>query len=132
VVAKHVQQKADTPVQIAGAGPAGLAAAITLAHTGRKVIVHEAHREVGHRFGADFQGLDNWSTAENVIDSFKLCGIDTNFTAQPLTAGIAFDAWDTAYEIKNKQPLFYLTERGPGPNSLDSGFLRQALARWCW
>ncbi len=44
-----------TSVEIAGAGPAGLAVAITLAHAGRKVIVHEAYKEVGHRFDGDFQ-----------------------------------------------------------------------------
>ncbi|MCF6282070.1 MAG: FAD-binding protein [Candidatus Polarisedimenticolaceae bacterium] len=41
----------DAPVEIAGAGPAGLAAAITLAHAGRQAVVHETHKEVGHRFG---------------------------------------------------------------------------------
>lgn len=43
------------PVKIAGAGPAGLAAAITLAHSGRQVIVYETQKEVGHRFGEIFK-----------------------------------------------------------------------------
>lgn len=46
------------PIQIAGAGPAGLAAAITLARAGRQVVVHELQSDVGHRFKRDFQGLE--------------------------------------------------------------------------
>ena len=34
-------------VQVVGAGPAGLAAAITLARAGRKVLVHESQRGFG-------------------------------------------------------------------------------------
>lgn len=47
------------PINIVGAGPAGLAAAITLARAGRAVIVHEAQAEVGYRFQRDLQGLEN-------------------------------------------------------------------------
>ncbi|HCA12595.1 MAG TPA: aminoacetone oxidase family FAD-binding enzyme, partial [Marinobacter adhaerens] len=54
-------------VEIAGAGPAGLAAAITLARAGRSVIVHEARAEVGHRFKRDLQGLENWSTQQDAL-----------------------------------------------------------------
>jgi len=64
------------PIQIAGAGPAGLAAAITLAKNGRQVVVHEARNEVGDRFNGDFQGLENWTTEQNVLEKstqgFKL------------------------------------------------------------
>jgi len=114
-------------IPIAGAGPAGLAAAITLARAGREVIVHETHDEVGHRFQRDFQGLENWSTKNDVLSSLKDLGLESNFTAQPYTRGIAYDAWDKQYKIHSDTPLFYLIERGPGPNSLDTGLLKQAL-----
>ena len=61
-------------IEIAGAGPAGLAAAIMLAKAGKEVVVHEAYKEVGHRFGSlyqDFQGLENWTTEQNVLELFE-------------------------------------------------------------
>lgn len=59
--------QADETVQIAGAGPAGLAAAITLAREGVSVQVHEARNEVGYRFQRDLQGLENWTTQQDVL-----------------------------------------------------------------
>ncbi len=116
----------EAPVEIAGAGPAGLAAAITLAHAGRKVIVHETHKEVGHRFGGDFQGLENWTSKENVLSVFKTLGLTTDFNANPCRNGTVFNASGNRYEIKSAEPLFYLIERGPAPDTLDSALLRQA------
>jgi len=122
----EIKRNRDTPVEIAGAGPAGLAAAITLAHAGRQVVVHEARREVGHRFGSDFQGLENWTTREDVLDVFKTLGLTTDFIAMPGQNGMVFDSARTSYEIKSDEPLFYLIERGPGPGTLDSALLAQA------
>ncbi len=124
----HHNNNNSHPVQIAGAGPAGLAAAITLARAGREVVVHETHAEVGHRFDGDFQGLENWSSPTDALSTLKDIGLDSNFTAQPFMGGIAYDAWGKPYTIKSDKPLFYLIERGPGPNSLDTGLLKQAQA----
>ncbi len=113
-------------IQIAGAGPAGLAAAIMLARAGRQVVVHEAQRKVGSRFGRDFQGLENWSTAEDVLNILQAQGLDIGFTVQPCCNGTVFDPWGNAYAIHSELPIFYMVERGPGPGSLDSALLRQA------
>ena len=118
----------DNSVEIAGAGPAGLAAAITLARAGRRVIVHEAHKEVGHRFGGDFQGLENWTTREDVLSVLEGLGLTTDFTAVPGRRVVAFDARGRSHQVNSKEPLFYLVERGPGDGSLDSALLAQARA----
>jgi len=116
------------PMEIVGAGPAGLAAAITLARAGHRVVVHEAHREVGYRFQRDLQGLENWSCDDDVLDEFRSFGIEPTFDTRPCRQGTAYDAWHNAYRIDSKRPLFYMVERGPGPESLDSALLVQAQA----
>ncbi len=120
--------QSSATIQIAGAGPAGLAAAIVLAKAGRQVVVHEAQHQVGNRFGRDFQGLENWSTAEDVLSIFKKLGLETDFTAQPCCNGTVFDPWGTAHTIHSELPIFYMIERGPGPGSLDSALLKQACS----
>ncbi|MCF6325047.1 MAG: NAD(P)/FAD-dependent oxidoreductase [Gammaproteobacteria bacterium] len=116
----------ELPIEIAGAGPAGLAAAITLAHAGRKVIVHETQKEVGHRFGGDFQGIENWTSEEDALSVLENQGITTEFNKMPCRNGTVFDPNDKRYEISSDEILFYIVERGPGPGSLDSALLKQA------
>ena len=116
----------NTPIEIAGAGPAGLAAAITLARAGRTVVVHEAQDEVGHRFKRDLQGLENWTTRQDTLAVLQDLGITTDFQWLPCRQGTVFDAWDQAYPIRSREPLFYMVERGPGPDTLDTALLRQA------
>ena len=43
----------SSPILVAGAGPAGLAAAIALARGGREVVVAEKNDDVGKRFIGD-------------------------------------------------------------------------------
>ncbi len=120
------QRGADAPVEIAGAGPAGLAAAIMLARAGQRVLVHEAQCEVGHRFQRDLQGLENWSTEQDALEALRALGLTADFRAVPCARGTAYDAWERPYEIRSEAPLCYVVERGPGPESLDSSLLRQA------
>lgn len=115
-------------VQVVGAGPAGLSAAITLARAGRRVVVHEAQREVGHRFGDDLQGLENCSTRCDVLEVIRDAGITTTFEMLACSEGSAFDAWDGRHELRSRAPLCYIVKRGPGRGSLDLALLEQALA----
>lgn len=121
----HVTKDA---VHVAGAGPAGLGAAITLARAGRRVIVHEAHSTVGARFRRDLQGLENWTTDEDVLDWLRRIGISTAFAALPCRAGTAFDARGRPHAVRGRLPLFYMVERGPEAGTLDTALLEHARA----
>jgi len=115
-------------IQISGAGPSGLAAAITLAKAGYKVVVHEAHSEVGFRFQGDLQGIENWTQKEDVLEEFTQLGITTDFNFIPFSTGSSFDAWDNKYQLNCDKPFFYMVERGPGAGTLDNALLEQALS----
>ena len=113
-------------IQVVGAGPAGLAAAITLARAGRRVVVHEAAAEVGLRHQRDHQGLENWTNERDVLDDFREHGLSLDFARMPCRHGVAFDAWGKRYEFHSESPLFYTIERGPGHGTVDSALLAQA------
>ncbi len=115
-------------LHVAGAGPAGLAAAIALAQAGRHVVVHEAQRVVGYRFQRDLQGIENWTTAQDALQWLRDLGLATAFTFLPCAEGIAFDARGRAYPVRSASPIFYLVERGPRAGSFDHALLEQALA----
>lgn len=114
------------PITVVGAGPAGLACAITLARAGRRVVVREWHGTVGARFHGDFQGLENWSAERDILEELAASGIEPNFDHHPVFDGVAFDAWGKRYEIASDKPLYYLVHRGCERGSLDDGLLHLA------
>lgn len=114
-------------VKIRGAGPAGLAAAITLARANYKVTVYEKNHSCGMRFKGDLQGLENWSSKTNVIDEMKIFGLEVNFDCDPFDTLIALDAQQQTTTFRSQQPLFYLVKRGLRAGTLDQGLAAQAL-----
>ena len=116
----------STTLHISGAGPAGLAAAITAARAGQPVVVHEQASTVGTRFHDDFQGLENWTTSGDVIDELASFGIEANFDCTPLCETVIFDPTGRPHTYRTSRPLYYLVRRGPGVGTLDSGLRAQA------
>lgn len=127
VLVAPLDSAAHDEISIVGAGPAGLACAIVLARSGRRVVVHEHQNRVGARFHGDFQGLDNWTGDCDVLDDLRVHGIEPNFECHPVRGGIAFDAWGRSYPYASSEPIYYLVRRGSDSDTLDCGLLRQAL-----
>ena len=112
-------------IDIAGAGPAGLAAAIVLARAGREVRVHERRRTVGERFGGDYQGIENWSTREDAMVELERAGIEPGFDHYAFDRTYITDTTRTRC-FRLPRTSYYLVRRGPYPGSLDRALERQA------
>ncbi len=124
----HSHHGRRAPVNIVGAGPAGLACAIVLARGGRKVVVHDRRSEPGGRFHGDFQGLENWTSKAGILDDLAAAGIKPDFPHLPVREGTAFDARGRSYPISSRTPLYYLVRRGKDSGTLDRALLEQARA----
>ncbi len=115
-------------IHISGAGPSGLAAALTLAKSGRQVIVHEHNPDVGSRFHGDFQGLENWTTQEDVLEELQRIGVDPGFEHTAFKDLTVFDPEGREHVFHATHPLFYLVRRGAASGTLDASLKQQALA----
>lgn len=115
-------------VNIIGAGPAGLMAAITLRRHGIPARVLEMHADVGQRLSGDFQGIENWSTGKDAAEFLGDMGVETNFLLKPYSKGTVFARGMEPARVSSARPIFYLVRRGPMPGALDAALKEQALA----
>ncbi len=114
-------------VTVLGAGPSGLAAAITLARAGRSVRVLERRDDCGRRFAGDLQGLENWSGPGDALDELRAAGLAVNFDCDPVCRLTETNGRRSEH-LHFDRPAVYLVKRGPQAGSLDHGMKRQAEA----
>jgi flavin-dependent dehydrogenase len=124
---EHKNNHADTPIEIVGAGPAGLAAALSIVKQGGRAIVYERHNDVGSRFHDDLQGLENWTTEGDVLEELAGIGIEANFSAKPFHEAVLFDPAGGEHIYRSAKPMAYIVHRGATAGSLDMGLKQQAL-----
>jgi len=117
-----------SPVTIAGAGPAGLAAALAVVGDGGRARVVERRHDAGARFHGDFQGLENWSTKGDVLEELETRGIRTAFEHTPFRECLFFDPDGRERLCRSSKPLWYLVRRGTERGTLDQALKAQALA----
>ncbi len=122
------EMNAISTIEISGAGPAGLAAALAIRAAGQHAVVYERSADVGHRFHGDFQGLENWTTQEDVLEEFATLGIEPGFEYTAVREFVCFGPEGIEKRFHASQPLFYLVRRGPDTGSLDDALKQQALA----
>jgi len=116
-------------IEISGAGPAGLAAAIAIVRAGGNARVYERRNDVGARFQGDFQGLENWTTETGVLEELDGIGIAPYFEHAPVNEVTCYGPnGDIERKVRSQQPLFYLVRRGSEPGTLDYNLKQQALA----
>jgi flavin-dependent dehydrogenase len=115
-------------VEIVGAGPAGLSAALTAARAGREVTVYERRADCGNRFHGDLQGLENWTTRGDVLEELAGIGIAPTFEHAAIREGVFYDAQGRESVVRSDRPAFYLVRRGSGSGTLDQALKAQALA----
>lgn len=115
-------------IEIVGAGPAGLAAALTIAGQNGRAVVFERNPDVGHRFHGDFQGLENWTSEVDVLEDLSSFGISPTFEYTAFRECVFYDPYGHEHVCRAAQPLFYLVRRGPDQDTLDQALKEQALA----
>ena len=115
-------------IMIAGAGPAGLSAAINLAKAGYKVKVYERNSDVGFKSKDDFQGLENWTKDLDILKDFKKMNIKPTFKYTPMKRYEVYDYKSNKYIFKSRIPICYIIRRGNGKDCLDYALKKQAIA----
>lgn len=113
-------------LDIVGAGPAGLSAALAARACSLEVTVYEKRPDVGARFHGDFQGLENWTSPTDVLAELEAGGIDTGFAHTPIYEIVCLSIDGTAHTLCAAQPIFYLLRRGREPGTLDQALKLQA------
>ncbi|MCX5727041.1 MAG: FAD-binding protein [Candidatus Saganbacteria bacterium] len=118
--------KTEKPIIVAGAGLAGLTAAINLAKDGHKMIVHEKNADVGLRHQGQIQGFENFIYDINTFEFLQNLNIEKNFIYKPIN-NISLISYDLKrYEFYSGSPFVYLIKRGNNENCLDYALKKQA------
>ncbi len=102
-----------------------MASALALARDGRPVEIFERREDVGGRFHGDFQGLENWTTQEDVLDVLAGMGLQINFQCTPFSELVLYDPQGREALCRADKPLFYLVRRGNQVGMLDHGLKKQ-------
>jgi len=114
------------PIRVAGAGPSGLSAAITLALAGVPVEVYERGPAPGSRHHFDLQGMENFSSGMDIVERLRAIGLSLDCPLYPVREVHILRGAGHSVLARSDQPFTYLVQRGAGPGTLDDALRRQA------
>ncbi|MFX0181806.1 MAG: NAD(P)/FAD-dependent oxidoreductase [Candidatus Hodarchaeota archaeon] len=115
-------------LKVAGAGIAGLSAAITATRLADvKVQVRDTANSIEKKISRGINALRNYDSKSDIIEEYQRLGF--NFTGfHPIYKQIFLLNPDRFFEIESEEkPIFYTTERGTN-SSIDNILLQQALS----
>ena len=113
-------------ITIAGGGLSGLAAALTLARAGRRVVVYERAAACGARRNGDIEGLENWIFPDDPVKFLYDHRLTTQFEYCPMHAFQYINSAGVIQTARARRPYFYLVRRGADKGSLDRAFQNAA------
>lgn len=123
------QTKISDPIEIAGAGIAGMTAAINLKKAGKNVIVYEKRSAIGLSRHGDYEGLENWIFEEKMNDYFSDHGFQfEKINAHPIFHFKVHFGIKEPVKVHSAKPLFYLVKRGSTPECLDKQLFDQCIS----
>ena len=114
-------------IHIAGAGLAGLSAAIGLARRGHRVEVFEKNADSGAARHSDWDAIENWTTEADMLALLGDWGIAPSFEHRSKLDFEVYDNDGVRYPVTTPRPFFYLLKRGPDRGSVEQELKRQAL-----
>src|SRR3954469_8538096 len=100
-------------IVIAGAGVAGLTAAINLKRAGRAVRVIDRNTASGAQRFPDWDAVENWTSVEDLPIFLEGIGIEgSRFSYMGHRLFSVIDPQGKRYDIATPRPFFYLIKRG--------------------
>jgi flavin-dependent dehydrogenase len=114
-------------IRIAGAGLAGLSAAIGLARRGHHVEVFDKNPDSGAARHSDWDAIENWTTEQDMLALLDQWGIAPSFEHRSQLDFEVYDKDGTCYPVTTPRPFFYLLKRGPERGSVEQELKQQAL-----
>ena len=114
---------------IAGAGVAGLTAAINLKRAGLDVHVLDRNRASGAQRFPDWDAVENWTSLEDLPGFLERIGVEgSRFRHVGHTVFTVIDPYGKRYDIHTPRPFFYLIKRGSIEGGLEQGLQAQVEA----
>jgi flavin-dependent dehydrogenase len=119
----------EREIIIAGAGVAGLTAAINLKRAGRAVRVRDRNPASGAQRFPDWDAVENWTSGDDLPCFLEQIGIEGGrFRHVGHAVFTVIDPYGKRYDVRTRRPFFYLIKRGATPGGLEHGLQAQAAA----